>query len=132
METKELTCINCPLGCMVSVTLDQGEIIQITGNSCKRGEDYARKEITNPMRIVTSTILVLGGVSPLVSCKTKEDIPKQKISQCMEEIKVALVKAPVHIGDILIHNVAGTGVDVVATKDIDANKDIAVNKDVEL
>lgn len=118
METKEITCITCPLGCMVTVTLDQGEIIHMTGNACKRGEEYARKEITNPMRIVTSTILVLGGVSPLVSCKTKTEIPKHKIFACMEEIKATTVVAPVHIGDILIHNVAGTGVDVVATKDV--------------
>lgn len=118
MEIHEITCIHCPLGCTVSVSTEQGEIITLTGNTCKRGEEYARTEITNPLRMVTSTILVHGGASPLVSCKTKTDIPKQKIVACMEEINVTTVKAPIQIGDILIHNVADTGVDVVATKEI--------------
>lgn len=118
MEIKELICINCPLGCVVKVNIDDGEIKDITGYSCKRGITYAQKEITNPMRIVTSTIKVDGGEKPLVSVKTKQSISKNKIFDCMDEIRRVVVKAPVAAGDVLIENVAETGVEVVATKDV--------------
>lgn len=78
METRELICIGCPLGCPLTVRLD-GEQLEISGNTCKRGEDYARKEVQNPTRIVTSTVRVTGGDVEMVSVKTKEDIPKGKI-----------------------------------------------------
>ena len=71
METRNLTCIGCPLGCSVSVTMDQGKVTEVTGNTCKRGEIYARKEVTNPTRIVTSSVCVNGGTMAMVSCKTK-------------------------------------------------------------
>ncbi len=118
MEIKELICISCPLGCVVKVEIDDGGIKNITGYSCKRGITYAQKEITNPVRIVTSTIKVDGGEKPLVSVKTKQSIPKNKIFDCMDEIRRMVVKAPVEAGDIIIENVAGTGVDVVATKEV--------------
>lgn len=120
METKELTCIGCPLGCSLKVTLEQGEVVSVTGNTCKRGEDYARKEVTHPTRIVTSTVCVEGGEIPMVSVKTKQDIPKEKILEVMEEINALRVKAPVKIGDELATNLAGTGVALVATKNVAA------------
>lgn len=119
MEVRELICIGCPLGCPLTVRLD-GENIEVKGNTCKRGEDYARKEVLNPMRIVTSTIRVLGGTGAMVSVKTKTDIPKGKIFECMKEISSAKVQAPVAIGDVLIADCAGTGVPVIATKNMAA------------
>lgn len=112
---RELTCINCPLGCLVTVETDEDNIISITGNTCPRGETYAQKEVTNPTRIVTSTIKVVGGKAERVACKTASDIPKDKIFEVMEAINSAEVQAPVVIGEVLISNVAGTGVDIVAT-----------------
>lgn len=121
MKTRELTCIGCPLGCAVEVEIEEnGQIVNVTGNTCKRGDDYARKEVTNPTRIVTSTVRVEGGTSDMVSVKTKTDIPKNKIFACMEGLKGICVKAPVHIGDVIVENIAGTGVDVVATKEAGA------------
>ena len=121
MKTRELTCIGCPLGCAVAVEIEEnGQIANVTGNTCKRGDDYARKEVTNPTRIVTSTVRVEGGTSDMVSVKTKTDIPKNKIFACMEGLKGICVKAPVHIGDIIVENIAGTGVDVVAIKEAGA------------
>lgn len=120
METKSLTCIGCPLGCSVSVEMEQGEIRSVTGNTCKRGEIYARKEVTNPTRIVTSSVRVIGGAMAMVSCKTKEDIPKGKIFDCMKALTDVTVKAPVRIGDVIVADVCGTGVDVVATRNVDA------------
>ncbi len=117
MKTRELTCIGCPLGCSLSVVITDKEI-RVSGNSCKRGEEYAKKEVTSPTRVVTSTIAVSGGTLRRVSVKTERDIPKDKIFDCMTEIHQAKVQAPVSIGDILIRNCAGTGVPVIATKNI--------------
>ena len=119
MEVKNLTCINCPLGCPLTVEMEGGQVVRISGNTCKRGEVYARKEVTEPTRIVTSTVKVVNGRSDLVSVKTKEDIPKGKIFDCVRALKSVQVEAPVHIGDVVAGNIADTGVDVVATKNVD-------------
>ena len=115
---KELTCINCPMGCLVTVTMDGDEITDISGYTCPRGKTYAEKEVTNPTRVVTSTVKVVGGKRERVACKTAEDIPKDKIMDVMRAINAAEVQAPVVIGEVLIANVADTGVDVVATRDL--------------
>lgn len=119
METRELTCIGCPLGCSLTVTMENNEVTSVTGNTCPRGDAYARKEVTNPTRIVTSTVRVKGGKAAMVSCKTASDIPKGKIFDVTAELEKVEVQAPVHIGDVLVADVAGTGVEVVATKNVD-------------
>lgn len=116
MEKRELICIGCPMGCPITVTMDGKNVVEVTGNTCPRGKVYAEKEVTDPTRIVTSTVKVEGGDRPFVSVKTKEDIPKGKIFDCMKEINAVTAKAPIAIGDVLLENVAGTGVAVVATK----------------
>lgn len=120
MEKKELTCIGCPLGCALTVDIEATEVLRVTGNTCKRGEAYARKEVTNPTRIVTSTVKVEGGTQAVVSVKTKEDIPKDKIFDCVTALQGVTIKAPVAIGDTILDDVAGTGVAVIATKNIAA------------
>lgn len=118
MEIRNLTCISCPMGCPITVEMEGEEIISVTGNTCKRGDVYARKEVTNPTRIVTSTVKVRGGAADMVSVKTKEDIPKGKIFECVRALKGVEIEAPVHIGDVVVQNAAGTGVDIVATKNV--------------
>lgn len=118
MEKRELICIGCPLGCPLTVTME-GEQITVAGNTCKRGEIYAKKEVTNPTRVVTSSVHVKNGEIAMVSVKTKNDIPKDKIFACMKEISTVSVLAPVHIGDVVIENCAGTGVPVIATKNVE-------------
>ncbi len=118
MEQKILTCIGCPLGCQITVELENGEVISVTGNTCKRGDDYVRKEVASPTRIVTSTVRVSGGNAPTVSVKTKSDIPKDKIFDCVRALKEVEVQAPIAIGDVVFSDVAGTGVDIVATKGV--------------
>lgn len=118
METKNLICINCPMGCALTVEMEEGMVVSVSGNTCNRGEAYARKEMTDPTRIVTSTVRVVGGKSEMVSVKTKEDVPKGKIFECIKELKNVQVQAPIYIGDVVLTNVAGTGIDVVATKNI--------------
>jgi CxxC motif-containing protein len=118
MERKELTCIGCPMGCQITVELENGEILSVTGNTCAIGDRYARNEVIHPERTVTSTAVVDGGDKPRVSVKTAGNIPKDKIFECMKAIDAVRVKAPVHIGDVIIKDVVGTGVDVVATRNI--------------
>ena len=120
MENRDLICIGCPLGCPLTVTIENGEVTEVKGNTCPKGDAYARKEVTNPTRIVTSTVVVEGGVAPMVSCKTAADIPKGKIFDVTECLKSVVAKAPVAIGDVLLENVADTGVAIVATKNVDA------------
>ena len=121
MREQNLTCIGCPLGCSISVSLsDNGEVSEITGNTCKKGEEYARKEVTNPSRVVTSIVKINNGDVNMVSVKTAEDIPKGKIFDCMEALKKVTVTAPVQIGEVIIKNVCGTGVNVIATKKVNA------------
>ncbi len=118
MEKRNLICIGCPMGCPLVVTMDHGEVVSVEGNTCKRGAVYGKKEVTNPTRIVTSTVRVSGGSIPVVSVKTREDIPKEKIFDCVKALKEIEVAAPVNIGDVVLRDVAGTGVDVVATKNV--------------
>ena len=120
MERKELICIGCPLGCNLTVEMDGEQVVSVSGNTFKRGDDYARKELTDPRRIVTSTVPVAGGNLPVVSVKTATDIPKNKIRECLLALKGVTLTAPVQIGDVIVENVADTGVDVVATKYISA------------
>ncbi|MDO6356008.1 DUF1667 domain-containing protein [Caloramator sp. CAR-1] len=119
--TKYMTCINCPLGCQLQVEIN-GEI-KVTGNKCKKGEDYAKNEIINPTRIITTTVKVKGGDRPLLSVKTDREVPKSKIFDIMKEINKVEAKAPINIGDIIIENVLGTGANVVATSRVERIKD---------
>ena len=110
----ELTCINCPLGCTINVQM-KGDDVTVDGNSCPRGEKYARDEVFHPKRIITSTVYVNDGER--VSCKTREAVDKNMIFEVMDAIKKTRVNKPVHIGDVLIENIAGT--DIIATKNVD-------------
>lgn len=120
MEKRELICIGCPLGCMLTVEIEDSIVTKVTGNTCPRGKSYAEKEVTNPTRIVTSSVRVTGGDRASVSCKTKSDIPKSKIFDIVRALKEVEVKAPVSIGDVLVEDVAGTGVQIVATSHANA------------
>lgn len=118
MEQRELICINCPLGCPLTVTLENNEVVSVSGNTCPRGEAYGRKECTNPTRIVTSTVRVTGGSLTVVSVKTASDIPKEKMADCVRALKNVTAAAPIHIGDVLLKNVADTGVNIIATRNV--------------
>ena len=108
MEKRTLTCINCPLGCQIEVTLDGGTVQSITGNTCKRGAEYA------------TSVAVTGSKTGAytVSCKTASDIPKEKIFTVIDALRGLTVPAPVRIGDVLLPDAAGTGVPIIATKHV--------------
>lgn len=116
MEKRELVCVACPLGCGITVSIgDKGEVLEVTGNNCKRGDAYARNEVTAPARSLTTTLRVDGGKAYVVPVKSAGPVPKGMMFDCMKVINKAKIKAPVKIGDVVIKDILGTGVDIVAT-----------------
>lgn len=113
----ELTCINCPVGCRLQVDMQKGEVIRVTGNQCKRGEKYARQECIAPQRMITAVIPVAGSKMPL-SVKTRTPIPKERIFDCMQALSQVKLTAPVVAGTVILADICGTGVDVIATKNV--------------
>ena len=116
--TREMTCIVCPKGCRLQVTLgNAGEIVAVSGHTCPRGKQYAIDECTHPVRTVTSTARAENG--EVVPVKTAAPIPKELVFACMEQINRATVRLPARIGDVLIHDLLDTGVDVIVTANAD-------------
>ena len=112
--SKDLTCIVCPRGCRLHID----DELNVTGNFCPRGAEYAKNELTNPKRMITSIVRVKNRENTMVSVKTSTSIPKGKIFEILKEIEKVSVDAPIHIGDVVIKDVLGTGSDIVATKEI--------------
>ncbi len=115
MIEKDIICTICPTGCIIHVTGDEKSIASIEGFTCKRGETYGRAEFLAPVRTLTSTVKVEGSAYPLVACRSNAPLPKEKVLDCMKEIHALTVKAPVARGQVLIADILGTGVDIVAT-----------------
>lgn len=115
---KVITCINCPVGCRLTVTLENDQVTKVTGNTCIRGDKYARQECIAPERMITAVVPVADRSMPL-SVKTARPVPKKLISACMQALADVTVTAPVRIGDVILPNVCGTGVDVIATRGIE-------------
>jgi CxxC motif-containing protein len=114
----ELICICCPLGCRVNIE-KTADGFAVTGNSCPRGKEYAISELTAPVRMVTSSVPTIGSVDKTVSLKTDKPIAKELIFKALETLKGVVVKAPIKEGDIIVENVLGTGVNFVATREIE-------------
>ncbi len=108
----KMICIACPIGCHLEVSADY----KVTGNQCPKGEIYALNELKNPMRIVTSTVVITGGIHKRLPVRTQSEIPKALIMDCMVEINKVKVIAPVKMGDVIIKNVLNTGVDIIASR----------------
>ncbi len=122
-ERIPLTCIICPMGCSMEVEVETDtsghkKVLSVKDNGCKCGEQYAAKELQNPTRTLTTTIKVEGGVLPVVPVKTAGEVPKASLLQCMEVVRRASCKAPVKRGDILLYDLLGTGINVIACADV--------------
>jgi CxxC motif-containing protein len=121
IRTVPMTCIICPMGCTMEVCLENDggveKVVSVKDNGCPRGAEYARKELLAPTRTLTTTITVKNGKLPVVPVKTAGEVPKKMLFQCMEVIRRASVSAPVKRGDILIHDILGTGINVIACSD---------------
>jgi CxxC motif-containing protein len=117
METRHLTCISCPIGCALTVTLEDGAVTAVEGNTCPRGKAYAESEVLHPARVLTTTVRVGEGYACL-PVKSAAPLPKERLMECMALINAVRVQPPVRIGDVVLANVGGTGVDIVATGNI--------------
>ena len=115
---KEIVCIGCPMGCYLTVDYEGTTVSGVSGNRCKVGLEYAQKEISNPERTLTTTVAVKNGAIPLVSVRTNKPIPKARLFDAMDLLANVEVEAPIRIGDPLVSDLFGTGVDVVATKNV--------------
>ncbi len=113
MTKREMVCVSCPMGCAITVELDDNnEVISVTGNTCPRGDRYARQECTHPERMLTSTVKVEGGRLPVVPVKSASPIPKEMLFDAMKEVNKVTLKAPVHLGDVAVKNI------LVATNEV--------------
>lgn len=117
-DTKQFVCISCPMGCMLNVS-NSGNSISVTGNTCKRGEIYAINEYTNPLRTITTSIkMITKNGTQIISVKTNSEVPKNKIFDCLEEIKkIRIDEKNIKTGDVIIQNILGLESDIVATRE---------------
>ena len=114
-DVRRLTCIRCPRGCQLEAVVEGGSVASVTGNGCPRGAVYAADEVCHPMRCVTTTVVVDG--SPLVSVRTAGDVPREKVADVVRALSDVRLASPVHVGDLVLADVCGTGVNVVATRE---------------
>ena len=114
---KEIICTVCPRGCHIQVEGEGDKILSVEGQGCKRGLEYASAEFAHPVRILT-TIVKLEGQNDLLPVRSNKPVPKEKLFDCMDVIRATEVKLPVKRYDVIIPNICGTGVDIVATKEI--------------
>jgi CxxC motif-containing protein len=118
LQSKEITCIVCPKGCKVAVTVEGDTIKSIAGNQCKRGNEYAVCEFSNPERMLTTTVKIKGMERKMLPVRSSRAIAKTLLMDCMKEINKVEVGLPVMIGQVILSDILGTGVDIVASKDV--------------
>ncbi len=112
---KEMICIVCPRGCRLSV---DEQTLKVNGNFCPKGEEYGKNEITSPMRTVTGSVGITGGIHHRLAVRTDRAVPKEKMFEIMDVLHTCTVKAPVKRGQVLIENVCGTGANIIASRDM--------------
>ena len=119
----------CPMGCEMTVMLENGKFAGVTGNSCPRGAKYAETEVTDPRRMLTTTVRIKGGLLPLLPVVSAEVLPKGKVADCAAYLRNVTVEAPVQAGDVIVEapvkagdvivpDILGLGVDIVASRDM--------------
>ncbi len=115
---RTLTCISCPMGCTLRVEMAENGLPKVEGHRCPRGEAYGKEEVTDPKRVLSTSVKVGGGEYPLVSVRTDRPIPKRLIPEAMAQIRGLVLTAPVHIGQVLVANFLGTGANLIATRTV--------------
>jgi len=120
MSEKKMICLSCPVGCELTVSIENGEVVRVDGNACPRGDAYGRQEAIEPMRTLPTSIRVTGGARPLLSVKTDRPIPLSLVPAAMRLIKELSVEAPVRIQDVILDDLLGSGANLVATRDVPA------------
>lgn len=117
---KEYTCIICPRSCSLILEEKNGNFI-VTGNSCRRGEEYAINEFTNPVRMITTTLHVTGSNLKCLPVISSGAVPREKLKDCLEYLYQLEIKAPVKLHDVLVENILGTGISILAARDADVS-----------
>ncbi|MHB8896838.1 MAG: DUF1667 domain-containing protein [Candidatus Geothermincolia bacterium] len=115
----EYTCINCPLSCALELTEEDGTILEVTGQGCKIGERYAAEEYTDARRVVTTTVPVQGGALPLLPVRSAGTVPKRLVLDVARTLAEVIVEAPIKGGEVVAKDILGTGVDVIASRDLE-------------
>ncbi len=115
---KKINCIVCPLSCVGEVTLEDGQIKDVTGFTCDRGNKYGQEEVTAPKRTLTTTVKVENGELALLPVVSKTPLPKDKVMACARYLSSVRVKAPIAEGDVVCSDILGLGVDIIATRDL--------------
>ena len=128
---KNITCTVCPMGCSLVVSKIDGEY-KVKGNTCKRGAKYGVEEVTNPRRVITTTVKLSGSYLNLLPVKTNDSVPKELMFDIMKVLDKVSVCAPVNVGDIIVKDILGTGVDIVSSKTIENNNINNQNSEHEL
>lgn len=118
LKSLELTCIRCPVGCQLEVTLQNREVLSVTGNECRLGLEYAKVESIAPMRSVTTTLPLAGGQVAMLPVKSSVDIPKGDCFTFMNALRGLSATAPITVGDVVAKNVGNTGADLLATRTV--------------
>lgn len=113
-----IICVSCPVGCAIEVEVAAGTPARVSGHGCPRGEVYAREEVLDPKRVLTTSVRVIGGDLPLASVRTTRPIPRRLIPVAMAALRPLTPVAPVHVGQVLIEDLLGTGVGLVATRTV--------------
>lgn len=113
MEERNMICITCPAGCHITLKAENGEIKEVTGNSCPRGKAYAESEYLAPKRSLTSTVKAEGYTCPIISVRSKEPLPKEKMFDAMEIIRNVVAEPPFYVGKVVVENILDTGVDII-------------------
>jgi len=111
-----MICIGCPLGCELTVVVSDNGEMEVSGHLCKIGITYGKEELTNPTRNIATSVRVEGGDIPMLSVRNEQPVPKGKIMECAKAVQSVVIQAPVAMGDIVLKDAAGTGVDFVATR----------------
>ena len=115
---KEIICTVCPVGCRITVEGEGANIASIVGNTCKRGETYAKDEFIAPKRLLTCSVKLEGRDRAMLPIRSSKPLPKEKIMECMEVIRQVKVTAPITVGQVIISDILGTGIDMVSSMTI--------------
>ncbi len=116
--TEKMICITCPMGCTLEVTREGQTLLSVEGNTCKRGEKYVQEELTDPRRMVASTVRVRGGIHPLLPVYTAAPVPKPRIFELLAQLRELELQAPVTMNQVVLENVLGEGINVIASRDM--------------
>lgn len=116
---KELVCVNCPVGCRLTVEIENDQVVSVSGNNCPRGAEYAESECIRPARILTTTVRITGAIHRVLPVITEKEIPLDMMMQAMDAVRGISVQAPVKVGDVIAADLIGTGVNLVAARSMD-------------